>query len=287
VFLVKRLRCDNWRQSLERAMGIERRARAAGIAMPRPLEPVSAAFGYGADIDGDGVVRAYEWVDGEPIGEADVAEWLGTTLARLHQLAPTSTAEPDWYGLHPPAQWEAWLAQGTERGRVWAPELAATLPVVLEATHQIATAFSQAQDYVLTHRDFEPWNVMVTAQGPVLIDWDTAGPDSARLEAAHTILAFSLHGRTEPDPDTIGVAHRAYIREGGAALDSDHGVLLARRVGLRLGRLSERLCISLGEQEPGSEDIEQVDTRALDQLRDLPDLLERLTRWAAMFTSAT
>lgn len=174
-----------------------------------------------------------------------------------------------------------------EQGRVWAPDLAATLPVILEASHRIATAFGQAQDYVLTHRDFEPWNVMVTARGPVLLDWDTAGPDSARLEAAHSILAFALRGRTEPDPDTIRAAHRAYVHEGGTPLEAGRDDLLARRAGLRLGRLSERLRISLGEQEPGSEDIERLHTRARDQLRDFPALVERLTRWAAAFTWVT
>lgn len=287
VVLVKRLRCAGWRHSLERAMGIERQARAAGVAMPRPLEPVvsAAAFGYAADVDGDGVVRAYTWVDGEPVGETDVADWLGTTLARLHRLAPVRAAEPDWYGLHPAAQWEAWLARGTERGRVWAPALAAALPAVLDTSQRIAAAFDRAQDYVLTHRDFEPWNVMVAARGPVLVDWDTAGPDSAGLEAAHAILAFALRGRAEPDPDAVRAAHRAYIRAGGTRLDPGRGDLLARRAGLRLGRLSERLRISLGEQEPGSQDVERADERACGQLRDLPGLMERLDRWAGLFTS--
>ncbi|MFF9817705.1 hypothetical protein [Streptomyces sp. NPDC014006] len=64
--------------------------------MPTPVEPVNAVFDYAADIDGDGVVGTHEWVDGEPIGDTDIAEWLGTALARLHQLAPNPGAEPDW-----------------------------------------------------------------------------------------------------------------------------------------------------------------------------------------------
>jgi Ser/Thr protein kinase RdoA (MazF antagonist) len=60
--------------------------------MARPLSPVGPAFGYAADLDGVGLVRAYEWVDGRPLaGADDVAEWLGGTLARLHGLERTAT----------------------------------------------------------------------------------------------------------------------------------------------------------------------------------------------------
>jgi hypothetical protein len=34
----------------------------------------------------------------------------------------------------------------------------------------------------------------MTADGPVLIDWDVAGPDSASLEAAHATMEFARRG---------------------------------------------------------------------------------------------
>ncbi|MFI7601458.1 phosphotransferase [Actinoplanes sp. NPDC049681] len=40
-----------------------------------------------------------------------------------------------------------------------------------------------AGDYVSTHRDVEPWNVLMTGSGPALVDWDTAGPEMVRRVA--------------------------------------------------------------------------------------------------------
>jgi hypothetical protein len=86
----------------------------------------------------------------------DVAEWLGVTLARLHALLALDQAQPQWYGLYSQHQWQAWLAEGLERDRVWAPVLERRLSEVLEASAWIGQAFEEAGDYVMTHRDVEP-----------------------------------------------------------------------------------------------------------------------------------
>ena len=47
---------------------------------------------------------------------------------------------------------------------------------------------------VLTHRDIKPGNVLLDATGPVLLDWDGAGPDFAQWEVVRTALSFSAAG---------------------------------------------------------------------------------------------
>jgi hypothetical protein len=280
--LVKRVSCDGWRDELDRAMGFEQRAMDVGIDMPRPIRPVAPVFGYVASVEGLGQVRAYEWIEGRPLaGTDDVAEWLGATLARLHGIAALGRAEPQWYGLHSEQQWRAWLMSGLEQRCSWAPILRRRLADVLTATAWIGHAFQSAGDYVMTHRDVEPWNVLMTPGGPVLVDWDTAGPDSAGLEAAQAAVVFAGRGRAEPDADAVRRTLVSYEHHGGRP--ARHGRdALARRAGLRLNRLSERLRISLGQQEPGSASRAHAEARAGEQLEELPAFLDNLARWSRL-----
>ena len=116
-FLVTRLWAGPdapWRPELERAMEFERRACQAGIDMPRPIAPRTAAFGDAARVHGFGVFRIHEWVDHRPLGvDDDIAAWLGSTLARLHRLVPLDAPpQPRWYGLFPAAALERLARRG-------------------------------------------------------------------------------------------------------------------------------------------------------------------------------
>ncbi len=283
--LVKRVSCDGWRDELDRAMGFEQAALTAGIAMPRPIQPVAAIFGCVAVVEGWGQVRAYEWVDGRPLTDADdVAEWLGATLALLHRIETLDCAQPQWYGLHSEQQWRAWLAEGIKQRRAWAPVLQRRLADVLIATAWIGQAFQAAGDYVMTHRDVEPWNVLMTAEGPVLVDWDTAGPDSAGLETAQAAVVFAGHGRAGPNADAVQRTVASYEQHGGRLALRGRDAL-ARRAGMRLNRLSERLRISLGQQAPGSTDLAQVEARAGEQLEELPRFVDDLACWSQLLAA--
>jgi Ser/Thr protein kinase RdoA (MazF antagonist) len=285
-FLVKRIWVGpdpEWRPDLERAMAFEIRASDAGIDAPRPIDPRSPAFGCATRVHGFGVFRVYEWIRHRPIDKNDdLAEWLGSTLARLHQLEPLdSTPEPQWYGVFPAVRWHAWLADGEAQGRLWAPALRKHLTDILDASRWIAEAFADAGGYVVTHRDVEPWNILMAERGPVLIDWDTSGPDSARLEAAHVLLVFAALGRSAPDAATLRRSLAAYTAEGGIAPGTGRAVI-ARRVGLRLTRLAERLELTLGLGDHRSGEPMQIEARAREQIEELPDLINRLTVWSAL-----
>ena len=118
----------------------------------------------------------------------------------------------------------------------------------------------------MTHRDVEPWNVLITSAGPVLVDWDAAGPDSAGLVAAHAAYAFPGRGRTLA----------AYVAHGGRL--PRPGDLFARRAGLMLSRLAWRVGVTLGNADPGSFEIAALDRTAGDRLRDLPAFVAELGR---------
>ncbi|XVV12738.1 aminoglycoside phosphotransferase family protein [Actinoplanes sp. CA-131856] len=277
--LVKHVAAEDWRDDFERAMRFEEKALAAGVAMARPVSPELPAVGFAADVEGIGLVRVYEWIDGRPLDDTDdVSAWLGSTLARLHQIEPSDRrdAAPDWYRLDDHDLWDGWLRAGEHKP--WAPSLRAGLADILSAATWVSRAFSEAGDYVVTHRDVEPWNVLMTADGPVLIDWDVAGPDSARLEAAQATLSFSTRAGM-PDPGVVRRTVQAYVDGGGRPFSGAD--VMVRRVGLRLGRLAERLRMSLGRQPLGPHDRAEVEARATAQITDMPEFVRQVRLFGA------
>jgi Ser/Thr protein kinase RdoA (MazF antagonist) len=271
---VKRLDCLGWQAELEQSMAFERAARAAGVAMPEPCQPVQPAFGYVTEVDGIHL-RAHRWVTGRPVAPTDdLGGWLGATLAILHRLQPVPRAEPTWYGLRSAGQWRAWQQEAAGRGLSWAPLLADRLPLVLAASERIAATFAGAGDYVLAHQDLRPHNLLVTEAGPVLTDWDASGPDSAALEAADAIVLLALEGREHPSAEVIERACAAYRDAGGGPVVTET-MPLARRAGHRLLHIGERIERSL----TGSAADERY---VADRLTDLPDYLDLLDAYAAM-----
>ncbi|MFG1996624.1 phosphotransferase enzyme family protein [Actinoplanes sp. NPDC048988] len=283
-FLVKHVPAEGWRDDFARAMRFEEKALAAGISMARPVAPVATApaFGCAVEVDGIGLLRVYEWVDGRPLDDADeVSAWLGSTLARLHRIEPSGRPEaaPEWYRLDDREQWDGWLREGERLRKPWAPVLRDGLTGILDSAAWVSRTFREAGDYVVTHRDIEPWNVLMTDAGPVLIDWDVAGPDSARLEAAQATLSFTTRAGL-PDPAVVRRTVEAYVDGGGMPFSGAD--VMVRRVGLRLGRLAERLRMSLGRQELGPHEVAQVEARAAAQITDMPDFVARVRLFGSM-----
>ncbi len=283
---VKRVRYDEpdwWRPRAERGMAFERRALEAGAPMPRPVVPASPSQGYLARVDGHGPVRAYEWVDGKPYtAEAfDVSVWLGETMALLTSIEPGGAIEPGDHGLFSEEDWGAWLEEGSEQGRAWTSALESRLALIGELIGEVRSVLGGAADVCFTHLDVEPWNVIVTPSGPLLMDWDWLGPHSAWLVAAWSTVAFA------PEDDVVRMRRTldAYRHAGGVIGPSGRPAL-ARRISLRLIRLSFNLWVSLGHRPATRAEREGAEQDALRQLESFPDRLRDVDRWAAVLTLA-
>src|SRR3954471_4564021 len=86
-FLIKRVEVEGREAEVAHAAEFEQRVARAGIAVPRPVPPITEAVGLCTVVPGFGWLRAYQWIDGRDLRpDDDVAEWLGRTLAAIHAI---------------------------------------------------------------------------------------------------------------------------------------------------------------------------------------------------------
>jgi hypothetical protein len=189
------------------AMPFERRALSAGIDLAEPVPPVDPVIGWVTRIE-NRLFRVNRWIESRAVRpEDDITEWLGRTMARVHQLQPLDQVGlPDWWrgALKPRSDWEEWFTEARRRGEPWAEQASELLPRILELTARIEEVCETAPDLVMTHGDFKSHNMLMTSGGPVLIDWDSVRSDSAALEAGRIAHMFG--------PKTLD----AYVAAGGA-----------------------------------------------------------------------
>jgi hypothetical protein len=69
---------------------------------------------------------------------------------------------------------------------------------------------------VTSHLDLRPQNVLVGPDGPVLLDWDNAGPIAAEREFARAVHVWS--GGNEVNIESARRLARAYRGAGGPAV---------------------------------------------------------------------
>jgi aminoglycoside phosphotransferase (APT) family kinase protein len=194
-------------------------ARAAGLALPRPVVHEGVAV---VEVDGRRH-RAYEWVDvlpelRPPVDEGVAAD-VGRILATVHQLpVPPEGAVDDWYTTAPSVDELGALADAAaRRGAGWASALRAALPAV---EGLLPCVSADHGPIVLAHGDLTPANVLpVAGGGLVTLDWENVGPLPADEELAATVIAWcASEGRVATGP--AAALLDGYRSAGGrAALD--------------------------------------------------------------------
>lgn len=153
---------------------------AAVIARCNPDAP---AVGDLIEVDGRPAL-IYQRIDGPTMRVAlqqqgDPA--LITTLADLHVQLHTRRC-PDLPSLH------TRLATNIAQAPVLTPSVRAALLARLE---------SMPRADVICHGDFHPENVVMTARGPVVIDWHDATSGPALADVARTWLLFTTAARQD------------------------------------------------------------------------------------------
>jgi Ser/Thr protein kinase RdoA (MazF antagonist) len=257
-----------WWDTYHAAARVEQAAAADGVSMPERLPPRVAV------LDLDGVRHHWQlhrWRAGlhptEP--DDDVADWTGATLAVLHRRRSGDdlAARP---ALYPLDSWHGWLdghdTDFTRRLRRHLPTVAAALELLSRPGPPLTP--------VASHRDIKPDNVLLTAAGPILIDWDSAGPDIAEHELLRSALAMGFE-RQRPFARTIA----AYRRAGGRPIPADpalfHGIVEAQ-----VHTAEWLLWRALGHRGDDPAGQAQAATACLARLRGAAKSLRRIPEWA-------
>lgn len=263
---------------LEVAMAFEQRALEAGVDMPVPIPPVDPLLGWVTRLNGR-LFRAYGWIEHRDLRpDDDIADWLGRTMAQVHQLQPLSQiALPDWWrgAIRPSETWESWFAEARRRTKYWSDLADERLSHILDISTRIEAQV--APDIVLTHGDFKTHNLLKTPTGQVLVDWDSVRADSAALEAGRVAHIFGA-GELEP----IRRILRAYTAAGGDLTWAGRDLFLsvARR---DLQALFDHIQVAV-DQLPAPrwmEDNSSIDHTINQLLLNLPKKLDTLTAMAS------
>lgn len=192
-------------------------AETLGISAPRLMADRTGA--HVVRLPEGSWVKLYDWVDGTPADPADpeILSWCGRTLAILHRAGEGASGTPDgWYEeCHGDADWADLLERVGRAGLPWAKELEG---FVATTAAELARHVSPSSpgDVVTSHLDMRPQNVLVGASGPVLLDWDNAGPASAERELARALYVWS--GGADVDTEAARRLVRAYREAGGRAV---------------------------------------------------------------------
>ena len=176
--------------------------------LPDDAEPF--AFGRDADVyavDERWVLRRYR--NGHPVrDEAEFMRWVGKHGFPVPAVGRVDGADMVIERLDGPTLAEAAIAGDV--GPVELGELHADLHRRLQAI----PAPSGAPGQVVVHGDLHPENVMLTADGPVVIDWRNAVEGPAEFDVAMTAIIFA---QVALDPAYAGLspllrdALRAYL----------------------------------------------------------------------------
>ncbi|MGE5827601.1 MAG: phosphotransferase [Micromonosporaceae bacterium] len=275
-------------ESMRRGGELELAAYAAGVAVPRPVPPPGDGVGLWLRVD-DTYLRVSERMAGVPPAqptEPEVAQWLGATVARIARLDRPAEITPASYPVHPLAEWADWLAQARTAGLLTGREQARLAAAVASATELIGAAMAGTPRFQLAHRDISRPNILVTVTGPVLLDFDHAGPEVAWWELLHhaVLLACARLGQDEPAATILRAAVGGYADAGGEVGPADptafaglvRGMLewAASAVWLGVGRRS------LGPVRSAARRQAEAAGYVREASHVLPALLASLPRWS-------
>jgi len=212
-----------WQGWLAEAWSFEQRAIAAGAAAPRPVpNPADGTClawvsRLGESAQDQAPVRVHHWTEGTAADPGPVtletARWAGRTLAILHGLRIT----PRNRDLFPitstaiAARWPELTEAARPSRESWVTAMEAAAPAVALIADLVRSAGFRPDQEVMTHGDVDQKNLLLTAAGPVLCDWDLAAPLVPRRELAD--VAMSLAAWTD-----LGIARevvRSYRLAGG------------------------------------------------------------------------
>ncbi len=259
---------------LEFAAAVSEQANRAGVLVPRARRSRTGSFIlpiYNGRADEPTYVRVATWIDGwMGVDTAAAASWLGSTLAVVETLPdpPTPPRDPwfqAWFTTVPTIdQWRDLTARGTRVGADWVSALTRHLPEFVDLKALVGVP--PADRLTVAHTDLQPKNVLTTASGYALLDWDDVAAASRDRVLARAINDWHLRAGVI-DADSVHTTLASYRAGGGTGtlrnIDA-FGDLIAGF----LNYLYEQVQVTLDQSgtEPGTAAADEVQAMTTDPI---------------------
>ncbi|WP_328325424.1 aminoglycoside phosphotransferase family protein [Kribbella sp. NBC_00382] len=271
---------------------LESAAAAAGIPMPRPVQPPepNVGFWYAPPDAGGDLARVTEWVEGRDLRDAripdeELAPWLGSVLARIARLDVAVDQDADASPVHPLEEWRDWVreAEGAADPALGGAARA-VLGVAEDSADLIADALRNRPPLTMTHGDAARANILAGPDGLVLIDWESATADVPWWDAASNAVRLAAADERSiagGDPRIVRPLIASYRDHGGPAGPADATAF----AGLLVGHLSFTawcLWVALGHRDESAEQVEFCTRSLLDAAEHLPRILRQIDDWASL-----
>ena len=274
----------------ERAFRAEMTAYHAGVPMPRPVA-VPETGACLAELPDSGprptTVRVHDWVDATPIANGDyganVPHRIGEILARVHALRiePDGVVGEVWR-IFGPRHWLGLAERAEAAGAEWARALDDGLSLVAEMEAFVDASRPSLGPMIMSHRDVDQKNVLVAADGGLLIvDWDATGPVSARHELANTTLVWGGGYFGEPRAELSRAVIEGYRATGGE-FDDPRPPDFAEFVCIMVNWFEFNVRRALGERLQDESDRALAEREVRHILRQLDRVARSPRSWATM-----
>ncbi|MFB9659963.1 phosphotransferase enzyme family protein [Glycomyces mayteni] len=231
---------DFWLRMAAQSGSLEAAAWESGMAMPEPHTTVLGEAGLWRPVGGGRYARAVRFVEGahpEPPASEALAGWIGGAVARLARLGVPSDPTVDGdYKSHPREEWDDWFEEAERLRTLSADEVRRFRHAVDRAEAMVAANRDLWEKKQVMHRDLRFPNLLIGADGPVLLDFDAAGaqlPWWELVQAAFQTAGFG-DGSLVPERRIVAACVAGYADAGGEVGPADESAfagMFAGRVG--------------------------------------------------------
>lgn len=267
------------RCQLSAGMAFERLILEDG-SIPVPL-PVATGGEWLIELDtpsGRRLARCHRWVPGAPAAHplrADLIQIAGRYLGLLHAMHRPGgdTAQLPAFDVD---RWDAAVQNARRRRLGWADQLVSLTPLIAELAADLEILRQQRQPMRISHRDYDPKNVVVDNAGQLVItDWDYAGPVLPEVELLVAASSFA-------DTDTnVAKFISAYRSAGGDATGADPLAMTAEAADLDWLLRNVEACTRGAD----SGDTREQYATAADLISTFPASLAAMRAWPERFAS--
>lgn len=140
----------------------------------------------------------FDWVEGTSLKQNEIrishSREVGRMLGKIHHLNLAKHLASQNVHLETVSllDWEGYLTIGTEKSADWVPTLGHLKDKLIElneAAFQASSTLSSSR--VISHRDLDSKNILWDSNGPIIIDWESAGYIHPMLDLVETLLYWS------------------------------------------------------------------------------------------------